>query len=93
MVKTGLIERDDVVGVKVIAGNRTFEVTFNKTRDIGGRIKVTESGKVILDRDLVDHIEDNYKGWKDDPRYREWMTNPYMRTVIGEKEQDEYRTK
>jgi hypothetical protein len=35
-------------------------------------------------------VQDNYACWRDDPRYKEWMTNPYMRTVIGEAEQDAY---
>ncbi len=91
MAEASLIERDGAAGAKVTVDSKVYEVTFNQSGEVGGHIKVTDGGKMILDRDLVDHIEDNYKGWEDDPRYREWMTNPHMRTVIGEKEQDEFR--
>ncbi len=55
------------------------------------RIRIAVAGKIVVDQDLVDRVTDNYAGWKEDPRYHEWMTNPQMRIVIGEREQDEYK--
>ncbi|KPJ54561.1 MAG: hypothetical protein AMS16_04675 [Planctomycetes bacterium DG_58] len=93
MVPVERIQRGKSIGAKVTVATKVYEVTFNATGKVGGHVKVTDAGNLVLDRDLVDHVEDNYKGWKDDPRYHEWMTNPHMRAVIGEKEQDEYQSR
>ena len=85
------VEAQGKIGVRITAGPRIYEVTFNTSGPAAGHIRITEGDKVILDRDLADSVLDNYKRWKDDPRYHDWMTNPHMRTVIGEKEQDEYQ--
>jgi len=93
MVPNELVKRGDRVSAKVTVGRKAYEITFNRRGNVAGHIKITEGNKIMVDRHLLDHIEDNYKGWKDDPRYHEWMTNSYMRTIIGGQEQDEYQAR
>ncbi len=85
------VQDADRTGVEITSGTRTFRVLFNTRGKTGGHIVVTEQGKTLVDRDLAQAIEDNYSKWSDDPRYKEWMTNPYMRTVIGPAEQDAWK--
>lgn len=69
-------------GAKILVGGKSYEVTFNSAGETGGHIRLSDAGKVIADEALVTRIEDNYDRWKDDPRYADWMTNEFMRTVI-----------
>ena len=48
----------------------------------GGHIRVTQAGKVVLDRPLAADVEDNYEKWSEDPRYEAWMTRPEYRNFI-----------
>jgi hypothetical protein len=88
-VKT--IEKNGKVGVQFSADGSDVEVSFAKTGDVAGYIKITKGGKVVCDRALAAEIEDNYQKWNNDPRFKEWMTNPYMRSWIGEKDQDLFK--
>lgn len=69
-------------GAKITLGSKTFEIAFNTQGPVGGHLNLTDNGKGVLDEDLVTAIEDHYDRWKSDPRYREWMTNEFMRIVI-----------
>ena len=80
--KVSLIRAGGGAGAKIVLGPKTCEVTFSAAGPTGGKIKVTEGGRAVTDEALVTKIEDNYDRWRDDPRYEEWMTNEYMRTVI-----------
>jgi len=90
MVPSQLIQRGDLVGAKLSVGSRVCEILFTTSGQLGGQIKIAETGRVLYDGDLVDYIEDNYKGWHDDPRYEQWLTNPHSRTVTAPRGQDEY---
>ena len=85
------IEKDGQVGAKFTADGSEVEVTFAQAGAVAGHIKITKDGKVICDRPLASKIEDNYQKWNSDKRFNEWMTNPYMRSVIGEKDQDLFK--
>ena len=76
-LKTTLVKQADRTGAKITLGGKSCEVTFNTAGETGGRIVL--GGRA---EDLVTKIDDNYDRWKADPRYNEWMTNEYMRTVI-----------
>ena len=83
-----LVEAAGRKGAKIALDGKSYEVTFNTNRPTGGYIRMNDAGKVITDEALVTRIEDHYDCWKADPRYNDWMTNEYMRTVIfpyGEK--------
>jgi len=92
MAEVRAVQDGDRTGVEVVSGTRTFRVIFNVRGKTGGHVAVTEQGKGLqVDRDLVQAVQDNYSNWSGDPRYKEWMTNTYMRTVIGPAEQDAWK--
>ncbi len=84
MVPVERVEEGGRVGARVLAGRRTFVVLFNKSGPVGGRIAIVEGGRTLLDRPLAQNVQDNYRQWKTDPRYKQWTTNKYFRCVIGE---------
>jgi hypothetical protein len=77
-----LVRGEGTLGARVKADGRTFEVTFSTAGATGGHLKIVEGDKTLVDEALVTKIDDNYDRWKDDPRYQDWMTNEFMRTVI-----------
>jgi len=78
-----LIDRGDQVGAVVTVQNQTFAVTFNQAGPIGGHIRITEGDKALVDKDLVDRVQDTYEDWKGDRRHGAWTTNPQLRSLIG----------
>lgn len=91
MVPVTKIEKNGQVGAQFRADGCDIEVTFAQTGDVAGHVKIVKGGKPVCDRPLASSLEDNYQKWKSDPRFTEWMTSPYMRSVIGEKDQDAYK--
>lgn len=91
MVEVRPLQAGGRTGVEVVDGVRSFRVLFNTQGGAGGHITVTEQARASVDRDLAQAVEDNYSKWSGDARYREWMTNPYMRAVIGPAEQDAWK--
>ena len=81
---TTLLKQDGQVGVKFTLGAQRGEILFQTRGPTGGEITLADDGKEIMRllAALTNRIEDNYDRWKIDPRYKEWMTNEYMRTVI-----------
>jgi heparin/heparan-sulfate lyase len=90
MVGVEKISADGRVGVRVTSGAKVFEVTFATEGAAGGHIEITDGGRTLVDRDLATEVRDTYAQWKDAPQYREWMTSPHMRSVIGAAEQDAF---
>ncbi len=72
-----LVTGSSRAGVKIGAGARIREVMFNTVGATGGSLAVGTDTE-----QLVTRIEDNYDRWKSDPRYKQWMNNEFMRTVI-----------
>jgi hypothetical protein len=83
MVPVKRIERPGQTGAKVTVGKKDYEVTFATAGPTGGHIRVSEPGRIVLDRPLAAGVEDNYQKWSDDPRYETWMTRPEYRNFIG----------
>jgi len=77
------IERQGQIGAKVTVGNTVYEVTFISAGQLGGHIRVQQSGELILDRGLASGIEDNYRKWAADPRHKTWINRPEYRNFIG----------
>ncbi|MGB2821994.1 MAG: heparinase II/III family protein [Phycisphaerae bacterium] len=76
-----LITKAGLTGAKMALAGKTYEVTFNTAGETSGHIMLSAGAKRI-DENLVGNIEDNYDRWKADPRYKEWQTSEFMRTVI-----------
>ena len=71
------------MGAKVTVGTTDYEVTFATDGPVGGHIRVTQAGKLTLERPLATEVEDNYQKWAEDPRYEGWMTRPEYRNFFG----------
>jgi heparin/heparan-sulfate lyase len=56
MVDIGLIEAGEKVGIRLLMGSQTWEVTFATSGDLGGHIRRT-GGHVTLDRDLTTTVQ------------------------------------
>jgi len=56
MVQSELLERDDQLGVTFTRGGRTYTVTFNRSGEVGGHIRIEEGGTVLIDRPLTQEI-------------------------------------
>jgi len=80
--EVSLVKAGGRAGAKIVLGPKAYEVTFSTAGPTGGKIRMTDGGKAVVDEALVTKVEDNYDRWNADPRYKEWMTNEYMRTVI-----------
>jgi len=76
-----LLTKPERVGAKIILDGRSYEILFSTQGDTGGHIRFA-GGKSLIDEEFVTRVEDHYDRWSADPRYEQWMTNDYMRTVI-----------
>jgi hypothetical protein len=83
MIPVERIERPGQIGARVTMGSTDYEATFTTAGPTGGHIRVSQDGRIVLDRPLAADIEDNYQKWSDDPRYETWMTQPEYRNFIG----------
>ena len=80
------IERSGQPGVQVTVGQTVYDVTFARSGSVGGHIRIVRSGEVVLDRDLATVVQDNYRQWCADPRYKTWMTRREYENFIGRQE-------
>ena len=71
------------VGVRFVADGVSVEASFAKAGDVGGRLRLMQGDRVLVDRPLASVVEDDYHQWKTDPRFSEWQTHPAMRAVVG----------
>ena len=81
-LRSVLVRRGNRTGTTIQFGTKSYEVTFDTRGPTGGHIRMADADKVLSDEEFVTQVEDNYDRWKTDPRYKEWMTNEYMRAVI-----------
>jgi len=71
----------DRVGARVVAGESSVEVLFDRQGPAGGAIRLrTPKGAVA--RDLASGVEDTYAKWRDDPRYTRWVSEPRFAFII-----------
>jgi len=90
-VPADLIERSGQIGAKVTVGSIVYEVTFGRAGPVGGRMRISQSAKVVLDRDLAAGVEDDYRKWSHHPNYKTWMTRRQYKNFIGVSEVEAYR--
>jgi len=83
MVPVEGIERPGQMGVKVTVGTTDYEISFATDGPTGGHIRITQAGQIALDRRLATAVEDDYRKWSADSRFKAWMTRPEYRNFIG----------
>lgn len=57
MVESRVSETGGQIELSFTAGVRTYTVGLNKTGDIGGHLRIMESGKVLFDQDLTRDVQ------------------------------------
>ncbi len=77
-----LVTTSTRTGAKILHDDESIEIVFNTKGDTGGHVTVSRGDQTTVKEELVTRVEDHYDRWKVDPRYENWMTNPFMRTVI-----------
>ncbi len=69
-------------------GGRAFTMRLARAGQRGGAIKASEGPRTLFDGPLPDTIEDHWRHYKDDPRFRPWVTDPRYRVVVEPTEED-----
>ncbi|MCH7721705.1 MAG: carbamoyl-phosphate synthase large subunit, partial [Planctomycetes bacterium] len=78
--------------VTIEHAGKVFALTLRRTGKRGGSLKVMNAaGRTRLDETLPDSIEDHYRYHKDDPNFRQWVTDPRYRVVIEPTDEDELK--
>jgi len=77
------IESEGRLGAKLTIAGKTYEVAFATSGPPAGHIRIAEGAKPLLDRPLAVGVEDNYRNWSGDPRYKAWTTRPEFRNFVG----------
>jgi len=85
------IRKGDGIGVRLTRGGRTFEVLFAKTGKPAGSVAISENGRQLVSQDLAEGLVDSYAQWKDDPRFKMWMTDERFRYVIPEADRRRFK--
>ena len=57
MTPSSLVGNEQEAGVEFVAGERTVRAVFKKEDEVGGHIRITEGGKVIVDRPLTMEVQ------------------------------------
>jgi len=69
-------------------GGRAFTIRLARTGPRGGSIRVAAGGRTLLQEPLPEAVEDHWRHYRDDPRFRTWVTDPRYRIVIEPDEED-----
>jgi len=76
-----LVKKGALIGARFIDNGLNMEVTFNKTGEIGGNIRLTGKG-LSINRKLIEKVNPALGNWKEDPRYRKWTTLPGFKQLL-----------
>lgn len=68
-------------------GSRQFLMRLKRTGNRGGSIAIKDS-KSDLDQALSEVIEDHWRNFRNDPKFRAWVTDPRYRVTIEPKAAD-----
>ena len=87
---TGVVQalKPEVVRAPGLAGaafeydGTEVKLLFRTAGPAGGRMTLEESGKRILDQELVQGIDLSLRHWKDDPRFPQWVKEPRFRHFV-----------
>jgi hypothetical protein len=56
-------------------------------------VKAAEGARTLFDEPLPGGVEDHWRHYGEDPRFRTWVTDPRYRTVINPAEEDRKRAR
>jgi hypothetical protein len=79
--------------VTLSEGGRTFTVRLARTGPRGGAVKAAEGARTLFEGALPGGVEDHWRHYGEDPRFRAWVTDPRYRTVINPAEEDRKRAR
>ncbi|MEI6502289.1 MAG: hypothetical protein WCP21_14840, partial [Armatimonadota bacterium] len=82
-VQATMDRRTDLVKVSLSSEGRQFAVSFNRRGAAGGAVAFSRGGRQ-LKHDLPCGIEDTYRNWNTDARYRQWVTQRRFDFIIPE---------
>lgn len=69
-------------------GGRVFSIRLARTGPRGGSLKVTEGGRTLHEGTLPETVEDHWRHYRHDPRFRTWVADPRYRVVIEPTDED-----
>jgi hypothetical protein len=82
------VDSPDQAGLTFTYEGRDYTVGFNRRGPVGGRIRIANAGKVLVERELAPDVRDTYANWKNDPRFHMWMTDERFRTYVTERDRE-----
>ena len=85
------VRKGDKIGVRVTRGGRTFEVLFAKTGKPAGSVTISEKSRQLVSQELAEKLVDSYAQWKDDPRFKMWMTDERFRYLIPKGDRERFK--
>jgi len=77
MAPAELIESQGTVGTRIRTPGGEVTVTFAATGPLRGHVTI-RGGAEAVDVELARDVVDDYKAWRDDPRYPRWINDPYL---------------
>lgn len=69
-------------GVELSSAGKTVRLTFRRTGPVGGHITIP-GGRRPIDCDFVERVDDTYRHWQTDTRYKRWLRDPRFRCIVG----------
>ena len=73
--------RREAVEVALKVDGRPYTVRFNRLGQAGGAVVLQQNGKAIT-HELASGVEDTYRHWSTDRRYRKWVTEPRFDCIV-----------
>jgi len=88
-LKPELVREGNMIGAETEYRGRKVRLLFERTGAVGGKITI-RGGATPVDRRLVDRVDDSYHRWKNDPRFKMWMTEKRFSFLVSEADRKKY---
>jgi len=80
-----LTSQTDELRVVLPLGLQGVAIRFRRRGPVGGHITIT-GGPRSIDHELVQRVDDSYRHWDMDPRFRKWMSEERFEFVVPERD-------
>lgn len=67
---------------------RAFTIRLDRRGPRGGSLKIAQGNRTLHEEALPDGVEDHWRHYRGDPRFRIWITDPRYRVVIEPTDED-----